>query len=78
MKMTRKELDAALADLAIWVPAMIEETDEGSQIDAFAGHVEALEERVAPEDHDHYWSATQCILRDNGLVPGDDEPCEAS
>lgn len=77
MKMTRADLDVALAELALWVPKMISETDEASQMDAFAGHVEALEERVAPEDQEHYWSRTQCILRDNGLVPGDDEPCEA-
>lgn len=77
MKMTRADLDVALAELALWVPRMITETDEASQMDAFAGHVEGLEHLVADEDHDHFWSLKQCILRDNGLVPGDDEPCDA-
>jgi len=54
---------------------MLAETDEHCQMDAFAGHADEIEARTAHEDHDHFWSRAQCILRDNGLVPGDDKPC---
>lgn len=74
-QMDRAELDRELDELAGWVPTMLADTDEASQMDAFACHAEAIEDRVAEEDHDHLWSRLQCILRGNGLIPGDDEPC---
>jgi len=54
---------------------MLAETDEHCHKDAFAGHADEIEARTAHEDHDHYWSRLQCILRHNGMVPGNDEPC---
>lgn len=77
-KLTRSELDAELADLASWVPGMLETTDVTSQMDAFAGRVELIEDRVSQDDYDHYWSRTQCILREHGLLPGDGEPCDTN
>lgn len=74
-KLSRSDLDAELDSLAAWVPKMLTETDEHCHMDAFAGHAEGIEARTAHEDHDHYWSRVQCILRENGLIPGDDEPC---
>lgn len=74
-KLTRSALDAELDALAAWVPTMLAETDEHCQMDAFAGHADEIEARTAHEDHDHFWSRVQCILRDHGLVPGDGEAC---
>lgn len=74
-RLSRAQLDVALDNLAAWVPVMLLETDEASQMDAYAGEVEMIEEKVAAEDRDHFWSRSQCILRENGLIPGDDEPC---
>ena len=72
---TLSEIDAALDELATWVPEMLKETDEASQMDAFAGRADLITDAVPAEHHDHAWSRIQCILRDNGLIPGDEEPC---
>lgn len=73
-KLSRTELDAKLDALATWVATMLAETEEHCQMDAFAGHADEIEARTAHDDHDHYWSRVQCILRENAMVPGDDEP----
>lgn len=72
---SRAELDAELDELEQWMPTMLAETDEASQMDAFAGRAELIEEATAPIDREHVWNRLQCILRDAGLIPGDDEPC---
>ena|GEM_PF-1600653 len=74
-KLSRAEPNNELDSPAAWVPAMLAETDEHCHKDAFAGHADEIEARTAHEDHDHYWSRLQCILRHNGMVPGNDEPC---
>ena len=71
----RAELDAELAQLEQWMPVMLAETDEASQMVAFAGRAELIEEAAAPDDQEHVWNRLQCILRDAGLIPDDDEPC---
>ena len=72
---TLTELDKELDLLAAWVPQMLLETDEASQMDAFAGRADLITDATPAEHHDHVWSRLQCILRDNGLIPGDEEPC---
>jgi hypothetical protein len=72
---SRAELDAELTQLEQWMPTMLAETDETSQMVAFAGRAELIEEATAPIDREHVWNRLQCMLRDAGLVPGDDEPC---
>lgn len=74
-KLTREELDEQLDELAACVPQMMAETEESSHSDAFAGIADELLERTSAEDRPHVWSRLQCILRDNGLIPGDEEPC---
>jgi hypothetical protein len=44
-------------------------------MEAFAGNADEIMEAAAPEDRTHVWNRLQCILRDAGLIPGDDEPC---
>jgi hypothetical protein len=75
MPKTRPELDAALDQLQADLPAMIEQNDEASIMDAFANAMEAIESATAPADTEHLFSRTQCMLRDAGLIPADDEPC---
>lgn len=72
---TLEGIDAALDALEAWVPVMIKETGPSSHIDAFAGRADLITFHVPPEFKDHAWNRTQCILRDNGLIPGDEEPC---
>ena len=72
---TRAELDAALDKLEAALPAMIEQYDEATIMDAFAGEAEMIENEAGPRDIEHVFSRTQCMLRDAGLIPSDDEPC---
>lgn len=75
MAMTRTELDAALDRLAAWVPQMLAETTSESQMDAYAGEFEVIEQQTAAEDRDHLHARSQCILGDAGLIPSDELPC---
>ncbi|MCD9046808.1 hypothetical protein [Luteimonas sp. MHLX1A] len=77
MKKTRSQLDQELDDLAAHTQKRVEEDpDSPFLIDEFAGVADEILEAASDEDHDHVWSRMQCILRDNGLIPGDDEPCD--
>ena len=73
---TRAELDAALADLESKLEAMIRDYPDSDLMDAFAGEAEAIEEATGPDDREHVNNRIQCMLRDAGLIPGDDEPCD--
>ncbi len=70
---SRAQLDTELDELAVWVPSMMTETEEAFQIDAFAGRAAGIEAAASPDDHAHVWSRLQCILRDAGLIPRDEE-----
>lgn len=72
---TRPELDTELAELEAWMPTMQAETEDDWQLEAFAGRADEILDATAAADHEHVWSRLQCILRDAGLIPGDDEPC---
>lgn len=75
MPKTRAELDAALDALEKALPAMLEQTVPEDWMEAFAGEAEPIREAAGPEDLAHVSNRLQCILRDAGLIPGDDEPC---
>lgn len=75
MKLTREALDQKLDALAAAMPQIMADTSEESQIDAFAGIADEIREAAGPEDADHVWSRLQCIQREGGLIPGDEEPC---
>lgn len=68
------ELEARVASLRSHMPAILA-MDEADQMEAFAGVADQILED-AGEHREHIWSELQCILRDAGLIPGDDEPCD--
>lgn len=72
---TREELDRELDALAAWVPGMLAETDEASQMEAFAGVADEISEHAGPDDQAHVWGRLQQILADNCMVPADEGPC---
>ena len=53
MPKTITQLDAELNALAEWVPNMLAETDESSQMDAFAGRAELIEDSAGTENAAH-------------------------
>ncbi len=72
---TRAELDAALDVLQQSLPTMLEQTRPEDWMEAFAGEAEPIRDAAGPDDIVHVNNRLQCILRDAGLIPGDDEPC---
>ena len=75
MKVTREELDVRLDTLAANVAQMLEGSTEPLR-DAIDRAGADLLDDARPSDIDHVWSRLQCIQRDAGLIPGDDEPCD--
>lgn len=71
----REELDRDLDALAAWVPGMLADTDEASQMEAFAGVADEISEHAGPDDQAHVWGRLQKILADNCMVPADEGPC---
>ncbi|GAB3305588.1 hypothetical protein [Luteimonas notoginsengisoli] len=76
MKQSRAELDARIDALAVETQRLANEDPDSDLIGAFAGVAEEIEADAGDDDHAHVWTRLQCILRDNGLIPGDDEPCQ--
>ncbi len=75
MPKTRAELDTALCVLEADLPAMLEQTRPEDWLEAFAAEADPIRDAAGPADAEHVNSRLQCILRDAGLIPGDDEPC---
>lgn len=77
MKKTRSELDNEVGELAALIERRAtEEPDNPHLIDEFAGVADGILDAASEDDYEHVWSKLQCNLRDNGLIPGDDEPCD--
>ena len=74
---TRAELDAALNALAGKLDSLFADTAPEDWLEAFAGEAEPIRDAAGPEDLAHVDWRIQCILRDAGLIPGDDEPCSS-
>ena len=72
---SRAELDKELDELAAWVPSMLEETEDWSQMDAFAGRAELIEDAAGPDDGPYVRDRLQRILVDNCMIPADEGPC---
>ena len=51
---------------------------EGAGITDFAAAAQAILESVPSEHKAMVWGRLQCIQRDAGLIPGDDESCPSS
>lgn len=75
MTADRATLDTRLDDLARDLPGILKQTEEFAKLDAFAGIADEIYEAAGPDDQAHVWSRLQCIQRDNGLIPGDEETC---
>lgn len=75
-KLNAAELASALDILEVALPEMIKQYDESDVMDAFAGEAEVIEGKVREEDRHYFNNRVQCMLRDAGLIPGDDEPCD--
>ncbi|MGH8075614.1 MAG: hypothetical protein ACREO4_16310 [Lysobacter sp.] len=75
MKQSRAELDVRIDALAAETQRLANEEPESDLIGAFAGVAEEIEADAGDDDRAHVWTRLQCILRDNGLIPGDEEPC---
>lgn len=71
----RATLDAMIDELAAWMPAMLAETDEASQMDAFAGRADLIEDEAGPGDKAHVHDRLQRILVEYCLVPAEEGPC---
>ena len=71
----RAELDEEIEALATWVLIMLAETNEASQMDAFAGRAELIEDSAGPDDAAHVRERLQRILIDQCMVPADEGPC---
>jgi len=76
MTQSRTQLEAQLNALAAWVPTMLAETDEASQMDAFASRADLISKGAPPEYRAYAWSRLQRILVDNCMVPADESPCD--
>lgn len=76
-KLTADELAARIEALRAKMPEILA-LDEKDQMDAFAGIADEIMEDADGAHRAKVWSQLQCILRDAGLIPGDDEPCDAS
>lgn len=71
----RAQLDEEIDELAAWMPTMLAETEEASQLDAFAGRAELIEEQAAPDDAAHVRERLHRILIEHCLIPADEGPC---
>jgi len=71
----RAELDEEIDALATWMPTMLAETDEASQMDVFAGRAELILEAAGPDDAAHVRGRVQRLLVEHCLIPADEGPC---
>lgn len=74
MTKTREELSIALDKLEAKLPAMIAEYQAADLMDAFAREAELIERGAALVDSDYIRGRLNSMLRDAGLVPGDEGP----
>jgi hypothetical protein len=74
MYRTRKELDSAIDHLGRRLPALLARTREEDWLEAFAAEADPLRDSAALDDVAHVDGRLQCLLRDAGLIPGDEEP----
>lgn len=71
----RAELDEEIDALASWMPEMLAETQGVSQMDAFAGRAELIQDQAGPDDASHVSERLQRLLVEHCLIPADEGPC---
>jgi len=70
---------AALDALEAKLPQMSEQyPDDGDLLEAFAGEADCIESAAPDADHDYVRGRLDCMLRNAGLIPGEEEgsPCQ--
>lgn len=70
---------AALDALEAKLPKMAEEhPEDGDLLEAFAGEADCIEAAAPDADHDYVRGRLDCMLRNAGLIPGEEEgePCK--
>jgi hypothetical protein len=75
MSILRPDLDAALDALEQRLPGILENTRPEDWLEAFAGEADPIRDAAGPDDLAHVDDRLQCILRNAGVIPGDEEPC---
>lgn len=75
MPNTRRELDVMLQDLQERLPGLLAATRPECWLEAFTGVAKPVRDASGPQERHYVEARLNCILRDAGLVPGDDEPC---
>lgn len=71
----RQELDKLVAMMADEYAARADTADPEELARCMAEIETSILAQATPGDVPHVWSRLQCVLRDAGLIPGDDEPC---
>ncbi len=77
-KFSNAEMIAAVGRLEALLPGLMRRHAPSRAMDEFTREVEMVEARVHDEDQSCFHDRVQCMLRDAGLIPGDDEPCGSS
>lgn len=75
MPKTLIQLDSALDELAGSLSGQLADVRPEDHADTVATVSRELLAATPAEHYDHVWSRLQCIQRDAGLIPGDEEPC---
>lgn len=74
---------SALNELEAFLPHLLEkhtvsgELQDGAFSSEFAGIADVIVDGASPADHDYAAGRVQCMLKNAGLIPGEDagEPC---
>lgn len=71
---TRAELDSLLGALEASLPAIIQRNPVDEDFwSIFSGDAGAIERAASPEDSGHVRGSLDCMLKDQGMIPGESE-----
>jgi hypothetical protein len=71
---TRTELDSLLGALAASLPSIIQRHPVDEDFwSIFAGDAGMIERAASPEDSGHVRGCLDCMLKDEGMIPGECE-----
>ena len=74
MTNTRVELDSLLGALEVSLPAIIQRNPVDEDFwSAFAGDADVIERAASPEDSGYVRGSLDCMLKNQGMIPGENE-----
>lgn len=73
---TRDDLDKLVSALAAEYAQRADVGSAEDMVRSLAELQESIQAQASPEDAAHVWGRLQCVLRDAGMIPGDDQPCD--